>query len=248
LNYDRRGIAAQLQLEVKPYSTEELAHLLTLVCDRLNALDSLQVLDTVRLGSHRTLFAGAVRAYDSLALRQPDFHYSPPSVKSSLFGYLNDYMGFGGYYNPFTGEAQVNTTLPVLEQPYTTCHEMGHQLGYAKENEAEFSGYFSARSSPDPAFRFSTYADLYFYAARELYVRDSNLVRPLRDHLHPFIRHYFREIQQFSRKYQNPFEPVVRGLYGHYLRANSQPQGLMSYNEVVAWLIAYAKKNGWERV
>ena len=248
LNYDRPSIGAQLQLEVRPYSTEDLAHLLTLVCSRLNALDSVQVLDTVRLGSHRVLFAGAVRAYDSLALREPQFKYSPPSVKSSLFGYLNDYLGFGGYYNPFTGEAQVNTTLPVLEQPFTACHEMGHQLGYAKENEAEFSGYFSARSSPDPAFRFSVYTDLYFYAARELYMRDSNLVRPLRDHLHPFVRQYFRQIQRFSRKYQNPFEPVVRGIYGHYLRANRQPQGLMTYNEVIAWLIAYAKKNGWEGV
>jgi Protein of unknown function (DUF3810) len=248
LNYDRRGIAAQLQLEVRPYSTEELAHLLTLVCSRLNALDSVQVLDTARLGSHHVLFAGAVRAYDSLALREPLFNYAPTSVKSSLYGYLNDYLGFGGYYNPFTGEAQVNTTLPVLEQPFTACHEMGHQLGYAKENEAEFSGYFSARSSPDPAFRFSVYTDLYFYAARELYVRDSNLVRPLRDQLHPFVRQYFRRIQAFSRKYQNPFEPVVRGIYGHYLRANRQPQGLMTYNEVVAWLIAYAKKNGWEGV
>jgi Protein of unknown function (DUF3810) len=248
LNYDRRGIADQLQLEVKPYSTEDLAHLLALVCNRLNALDSVQVLDTARFGSHRVLFAEAVRAYDSLASRQQEFAYHTPSVKSSLFGYLNDYLGFGGYYNPFTGEAQVNTTLPVLEQPYTTCHEMGHQLGYAKENEAEFSGYFSARSSPDPAFRFSTYADLYFYAARELYVRDSNLVRPLRDNLHPFVRQYFRQIQRFNRKYENPFEPVVRGLYGHYLRANRQPQGLKTYNEVVAWLIAYAKKNGWEGV
>jgi hypothetical protein len=248
LNYDRRGIADQLQLEVKPYSTEDLAHLLTLVCDRLNALDSVQVLDTARFGSHRVLFAGAVRAYDSLALRQPAFAYHAPSVKSSLFGYLNDYLGFGGYYNPFTGEAQVNTTLPLLEQPFTACHEMGHQLGYAKENEANFSGYLSARSSPDPAFRFSVYADLYLYAARELYLRDSNLVRPLRDHLHPFVRRYFRQVRQFDRKYENPFEPVVRGLYGNYLRANRQPQGLMTYNEVIAWMIAYAKQRGWEGV
>ncbi len=248
LNYDRRGIADQLQLQVKPYSTEDLAHLLTLVCNRLNTLDSLQVLDTARFGSHRVLFAEAVRAYDSLALQQREFVYHAPSVKSSLYGYLNDYLGFGGYYNPFTGEAQVNTTLPVLEQPFTACHEMGHQLGYAKENEANFSGYLSARSSSDPAFRFSVYADLYLYAARELYLRDSNLVRPLRDHLHPFVRRYFRQVRQFDRKYENPFEPVVRGLYGNYLRANRQPQGLMTYNEVIAWMIAYAKKKGWEAI
>jgi hypothetical protein len=248
LNYDRRGIASQLQLNVQPYSTPELARLLTLVCVRLNTLDSLGGLASAGAVPSRALFTGAVRSYDSLAARDPRFAYSFPSIKSSLYGYLNDYLGFGGYYNPFTGEAQVNTTLPELEQPFTACHEMGHQLGYAKENEANFSGYLSARSSADPAFRFSVYADLYLYAARELYVRDSNLVRPLRDHLRPFVRQYFREVARFNRRFENPFEPVVRGLYGNYLRANSQPQGIMTYNEVVAWLIAYAKKNGWEDI
>ena len=248
LNYDRRGIASQLQLNVQPYSTPELARLLTLVCVRLNTLDSLGGLASAGASSSRVLFTGAVRSYDSLAARDPRFAYSFPSIKSSLYGYLNDYLGFGGYYNPFTGEAQVNTTLPELEQPFTACHEMGHQLGYAKENEANFSGYLSARQSADPAFRFSVYADLYLYAARELYVRDSNLVRPLRDHLRPFVRQYFREVARFNRRFENPFEPVVRGLYGNYLRANSQPQGIMTYNEVVAWLIAYAKKNGWEDI
>jgi hypothetical protein len=27
--------------------------------------------------------------------------------------------------------------------------------------------------------------------------------------------------------------------YGHYLKANNQPAGKETYNEVVAWLIAY---------
>jgi len=56
----------------------------------------------------------------------------------------------------------VNTTTPVFTQPFTTCHEIGHQLGYAKENEANFAGYLSARSSRDPAFLYSVYFDLYY--------------------------------------------------------------------------------------
>src|SRR5579872_1270224 len=248
LNYDRQGIATQLHLVVTPYSNLELDHLLGVVCDRLNELDSLGGLDTLRLDSHPVVFAGAILSYDNLARRDPRFAYTDPSVKRSLFGVLNDYLGFGGYYNPFTGEAQVNTTLPVLEQPFTTCHEIGHQLGYAKENEANLAGYLSARASNDPAFQFSVYSDLYLYAARELYVRDSNLVVPLRDHLRPFVRRHFRELQRFYRRYQNPFEPVVRRIYGNYLRANRQPQGMNTYDEVVASVIAYARKNGWETI
>jgi hypothetical protein len=32
--------------------------------------------------------------------------------------------------------------------------------------------------------------------------------------------------------------------YGEFLKANNQPAGKRSYNEVVAWLIAYYKKFG----
>ena len=248
LNYDRQGIATQLHLVVTPYSNLELDHLLGNVCDRLNELDSLGGLDTARLGSPRVVFAGAILSYDSLGRRDPRFVYAEPSVKGSLFGVLNDYMGFGGYYNPFTGEAQVNTTLPVLEQPFTACHEIGHQLGYAKENEANLAGYLSARASTDPAFQYSVYSDLYLYAARELYVRDSNMVVPLRNHLRPAVRQHFRQLQRFYRRYQNPFEPVIRRIYGNYLRANRQPQGINTYDEVIASVIAYARKNGWERI
>jgi hypothetical protein len=33
-------------------------------------------------------------------------------------------------------------------------------------------------------------------------------------------------------------------IYGNYLRANEQPAGLKSYNEVVAMLIGYRRKFG----
>jgi hypothetical protein len=248
LNYDRLGIADQLQLNVQPYSTEELTDLLRCITGRLNDLDSAARLTRPPLAHAGTVFKGAVQSYTDLSARDTRFTYASPSIKSSLFYYVDDYLGFGGYYNPFTGEAQVNTADPVFSQPYTTCHEMAHQLGYAKENEANFVGYLAARSSTDKAFQYSVYFDLYLYAAGELYMLDSNLVRPFREQLKPGIRRDYRELQAFNRKFKNPFEPIVRRLYGNYLRANHQPQGIRTYNEVIAWLIAYAKKNGWETI
>ena len=248
LNYDRLGIAAQLQLNVQPYSTEELTNLLRCITSQLNALDSAARLTRPSFTQAGTVFKGAIRSYTDFSDRDARFTYASPSVKSSLFSWVDDYLGFGGYYNPFTGEAQVNTTVPVFLQPYTTCHEMAHQLGYAKENEANFVGYLAAKSSADKAVRYSVYFDLYLYAARELYMLDSNLVRPFREHLRPGIRQDYRELQAYNRKYENPFEPIVGRLYGKYLKANHQPQGIRTYNEVIAWLIAYAKKNDWEAI
>ncbi|HXB95310.1 MAG TPA: DUF3810 domain-containing protein [Puia sp.] len=246
LNYDRLGIADQLQLTVKPYSTTELNALTGIIVRELNDLDNWSRMHHADLIHIRSLRGGAIRAYDSLALDDPQFVYKNPSVKSSLFSYPGVYMGFAGYYNPFTGEAQVNTEDPLFTQPYTTCHEMGHQLGYAKENEANFIGFLAARSSPDPAFRYSVYLDLFLYSARELFVRDSVLAKSFRDSLAPGVLEDLRELQRFNRKYANPIEPVIWRLYGRYLRANRQPQGIVTYSEVIAWLIAYGKKNGRE--
>jgi hypothetical protein len=248
LNYDRKGIAYQLQLDVKPYSTAELSVLLHLIVNKLNALDNPARQHREELKNKSSLFTAAGRSYGILAVKEPVFAYTTPSIKPSLFSLLGNYLGFSGYYNPFSGEAQVNTTMPAFTRPFTTCHEMGHQLGYAKENEANFAGYLAASSSNDPAFQYSVYLDLYVYAARELYSRDSNLVKPFREQLAPPVRKDLRDLQQFYRKYENPLEPIIGRLYGRFLKANGQPQGMMTYNEVLAWLIAYYKKTGCQGI
>lgn len=245
LNYNRLGIAEQLRLEVKPYTTAELDSLTGYLLGELKVLDSPGRVGRADLARMPVLRGGAVRAYDSLAADEPRFAYRSRSVKASLFSYPGAYMGFGGYYNPFTGEAQVNTMDPLFGQPYTTCHEMGHQLGYAKENEANFIGFLAAKSSPDPAVAYSAYLDLYLYSIRELFVRDSVLAKSFRGKLPPGIREDLLELRRFNLRYENPLEPLIWKVYGHYLRANRQPNGIVTYTEVTAWLIADARKNGW---
>jgi hypothetical protein len=218
------------------------------VVEELNDLNGWAKMHRVELSHTGSLRAGAVRAYDSLGADDLRFAYRDVSVKPSLFSYPGLYVGFAGYYNPFTGEAQVNTMDPLFGLPYTTCHEMGHQLGYAKENEANFIGYLAARSSPDPEFRYSVFLDLYIYAIRELYFRDSVLAKGFKGQLAPGVREDLRELQRFNRRYENPVEPWIWKIYGRYLRANRQPHGIVSYSEVTAWLIAYARKNGRESI
>jgi hypothetical protein len=246
LNYDRLGIADQLQLQVLPYHTEDLDRLTGLIVRELNALDTVARSNRNQLGRASFLRADAVEAYDSLAVAEPQFAYRVRSVKASLFSYPGLYVGFAGYYNPFTGEAQVNIKDPSFTLPYTACHEMGHQLGYAKENEANFIGFLAATASPDPAVRYSTYLDLYQYALRELYFRDSVLARNYRGMLAPGVREDFRELRRFNSKYENYLEPKIWAAYSRYLRANGQPQGVNTYSEVTAWLIAFIKKFGWD--
>jgi Protein of unknown function (DUF3810) len=244
LNYNRLGMARQMQLKMAPYSKDELETVLKVVVQRIGETADGSLVTRDNFLKKSNLFNGALQSYLEA---QPQFNhlaYSFKSVKPSLFSYLGDYMGYTGYYNPITGEAQVNTTVPVFTRPFTTCHEMGHQLGYAKENEANFAGYLSAKSSGDAAFRYSVYYDLYSYGIRELYYTDSSAALALSKTLHPQVKKDYKALMAFYDQYQSPLEPLIRSLYGQYLRANEQPGGMRSYSEVMAFLIAYYKKYG----
>lgn len=248
LNYNRHGIATELDLEVTHYSKADLVAVMQTISDRLYALDSTGRLHRESLHKKRILFNGAINAYDSLALHHKGIGYPFRSVKPSLYSYLGNYLGFTGYYNPFTGEAQVNTTVPVFVQPFTTCHEIGHQLGYAKENEANFAGYLAAKSSSDAAFRYSVYFDLFSYSWYYLYRQDSVLAKQFNATLPPGAQKDYAVLRDFLRRHRNPVEAVIDKLYAQYLKANQQPSGKLSYNEVIAWLIAYYKKYGKEAI
>ncbi len=143
LNYDRLPLAQQQQLDVRPYSKEELKTLVGLLVNRMNETDSASREARKDLVNNDSIFRNSVIAYQYAAKDHPALLYFYPSVKFSFYGYLANYLGFSGYYNPFTCEAQVNTTIPRFVQPFTTCHEIGHQLGYAKEEEANFCGFLA---------------------------------------------------------------------------------------------------------
>jgi hypothetical protein len=119
-------------------------------------------------------------------------------------------------------------------------------MGYAKEEEANFCGFLTTKSSTHPAFRYSAYVDLYLYAASALYSLDSTAYIPYRSALKPDVRQDLRDLKAFYERYQNPLEPFIHLIYGRYLKANHQPQGINSYDEVVGLAIAYYKKYGAE--
>src|SRR5678809_951703 len=114
-----------------------------------------------------------------------------------------------GYYNPFSGEGQVNTTIPRFLEPFVSAHEAAHQLGYAKENEANFVAFIACKSYPNPTFRYSMYLDMYLYAVTELGRKDSLLARSYFEKLDPRVKKDIEDYKDFFRRYRNPVEPVI---------------------------------------
>ena len=97
---------------------------------------------------------------------------SSSSVKNSLFSTPLSYMGFGGYINPFTLEAQINTNIPAIQIPTTICHEIAHQIGYSAENEANFIGILASVNSNNKLVKYSGNVLALRYLLNELYQVD----------------------------------------------------------------------------
>lgn len=244
INYNRVGIAGQLQLKTEKYKPEDLQMMNGLLVEKINSSKQALVNQRFQYPSKRQLFLKVQGAYKQAEKIYPFLQYHPASLKPSLWSWLGNYVGFTGYYNPFTGEAQVNTLVPKFLQPFTTCHEVAHQLGYAKEMEANFVGYLSASASKDTSLLYSVYLDLFMYSNRNLFATDSVAAKSFREKLSPAVREDVREWRKFSEEHRSPLEPIFRWVYGKYLEGNQQPQGVLSYDEVTGFMIAYYKKYG----
>jgi hypothetical protein len=244
INYDRKGIAFQLDLKHLKYDTSDLKMLQKLLLEKVNASKIAVLRNHEPYPSKKELIRRAQKSYEGAQKICPFLEYKYLSVKPSLYGTPGDYLGFTGYYNPFTGEAQINTTVPDFLQPYIATHEMAHQLGYAKENEANFVGYLAAVNSQDTLFHYSAYFDLFIYANREVYYFDSVSSRLALQQLIPEVKDDIRELRNFNRAHRSFLEPAITWMYGNYLKLNKQPQGMHTYNAVVGMLIAYYKKYG----
>jgi hypothetical protein len=154
-------------------------------------------------------------------------------------------IGFTGYYNPFTAEAQLKTNIPVFLKPFVVTHEIAHQAGYAKENEASFVAWLTCQSSGDLNFRYSAYFEVYrdaIYACRQ--TPNKELTEKIRKNVHPRVRQDILDLQRYLLRNRNFVEPLMSGAYDQYLKLNNQPKGKATYNEVVAYVMAYWKKFG----
>jgi hypothetical protein len=249
LNYNRVGIATQFGLDVQPYTLEELYTFTNLVQQRVCFYgDKVDSLNRIALRDKSYLFRQSIYAYKVADAQWSFFRYEVPSIKSSLYTPLGHLFGFTGYYNPFSGEAQLKTNIPVFLQPFVACHEIAHQLGYAKENEANFAGFLVARTASNDEFRYSAYYEIYSYAIKQLYKADSTSADLLLKTAHPQYRADYRTYYNYLIENRNYIEPFASRFYDNYLKMNNQSKGLMTYNEVVAWLIAYMKKYGQEAI
>ncbi len=199
-----------------------------------------------------------IQAFTNYTLTQANLYSNPQPIthnsqsatadrptttfKPSLFGILGNYMGYGGYYNPFTGEAQINNYMPEFMLPYIAVHEAAHQKGYAKESEANFIGYIDAMDSGDSALLYSANLEMFLFANRALRSFDSTLAKQNMERLSSRIKKDLADYKVFAQKYYGPVDKFVTWFYTGFLNFNNQPEGMMSYNRGMVYAMRYVSR------
>lgn len=77
-------------------------------------------------------------------------------------------LGISGIYNPFTGEANVEGSLPSIQNAYVSAHEMAHAHGITSEAEANFVAYLACVKSEDPFLIYAGEYALWRQIAQEI--------------------------------------------------------------------------------
>ncbi len=242
LNYHRVPLYAKMGID-KNYTLEELQAFTKKMIAKTNEIhskivkdDSLQVVNPYDI---ETIYTMTLNGYGSLGKKHSYFEYQSPSIKKSLVSLPLTYMGFGGYLNPFTNEAQVNYKIPKYNFPTTVCHEMAHQIGYASESEANFIGYLASINNEDDYFQYSGYSYALKYCLSNLEKIEEGKSKEFLPLIHKGILKDFQETKDFWKSYQTPIDTFFHYFYDHFLKINQQKDGLESYSKFVGLMIGY---------
>lgn len=245
-NYQRLTLDKIFRLNVRESSSSELIEL----CERLikssNTLrekinenqqgvmelpyDKNQVLKTAHLG------------YDKASRQHSKLQGSYGTPKAILLSTPLCYTGITGFYFPFTSEANVNMTEPVSSLPFTTAHEMAHQRGFAKEDEANYIAYIVCINHPDVNFQYSGTLAALSYSLDVLQKNDLESYKRLIPTCCKGTTSDIKYNQKFWKNYSGLAEKVGDKINDTYLKSQNQQSGIKSYGAMVDLLLAQQRE------
>ena len=242
--YRGTPVNRKLGLDRQEVSAKELYETAMIVVERLNALaDDVYYVETtgsVRPYDHQKTVELCLDSYEKLAAEHDFLPVLDVPVKQITLSSLMTYTHISGMYTYFTGEANLNTNYPYFVNVYTTAHEMAHQRGISRENEANFLAYLVCIGSEDPYMQYSGYLNMYEYLASPLYMASPELYSKAARALDSRVRYDLQCYSDFFDKYRdNAAAEVSEAVNNTYLVLQGTAEGTRSYGMVVDLAVAY---------
>ncbi|WP_262711471.1 DUF3810 domain-containing protein [Chryseobacterium sp. SNU WT5] len=160
------------------------------------------------------------------------------SFKRSSFTTVINYTGILGYYNPFTAEAQYNSALPATYIPFTLAHESSHQLGFAREQEANFIGYLIGNNSENLDLKYSTEYFVLKSLLNYLQKDDVDFVKSVINQYSEGMKRDRNAEKMFIKKHEGILDIIFGYTNDLFLKSNQQ-EGSITYSYFIDLLLQY---------
>lgn len=160
-------------------------------------------------------------------------------VKPVLFSTVMSDAGITGIYSFFTGEANVNVEYPHYTLPFTAAHEMAHQRGVARENEANFVAFLVCINSDDAYIKYSGYLGMLEYFLSAAYATDREAYPSLFEKISPVAVSDIRAASAVTQAHKDSLLGKINDrLNDNYLKFNGT-EGVVSYGYAVRLAVGY---------
>ncbi|CDC63796.1 putative uncharacterized protein [Clostridium sp. CAG:448] len=246
IGYRNSTVDKKLNLQREKVSAEELADTADLLVESINREMS-EVLYhdggfSVMPYTYREMNDKLIQAYDKFCENHDFLINFYSRVKPVMLSEAMSYTHITGLYAYYTGEANINVDFPDYTVPFTAAHELAHQRGIAREDEANFIAYLVCIGSDDPYIRYSGYLNMYEYVSSALYSADKAAYSKAAAALNAPVRDEMSAYSAFFEKYRNSTASKVSGTINNtYLQIQGTP-GTKSYGLVVDLAVAYHKE------
>ena len=247
--YAASGIDQKLSLERKEVSETDLLRATLSLTEEVNELSK----SVFQLDSGATFMPYSMAELnEKLLTAYADFaadtelittYYS--KVKPVFASKFLSYSHITGIYSFPTGEANVNVDFPDYTLPFTMAHELAHQRGIAREDEANFVAYLVCMKSEDEYIRYSATLSLWEYMMNAMYVTNTEYHSLLFNLLSPVAKAEEAAYAEFYRQYaDNTLADVNDFVNDTYLKSQGAKEGNRSYDLVVDLAVAFFKSEG----
>ena len=242
--YHGSTLDKKMGIEKGKISKEELAETAAYLADKVNdearnvyfETDSFSVMPYSLSELNRRL----LDAYKNVCDEYDFIQRLSSRVKPVILSEPMSYTHITGVYTYFTGEANLNVNFPDYTLPFTAAHELAHQRGIAREDEANFVAFLVCSASDDPYIRYSGYLNLYEHIASPLSAY-KELYAPISQSLDPKVIGELIAYSEFFDKYRHSaVGEVSESINNSYLQSVGTA-GTKSYGMVVDLAVAYLK-------
>jgi hypothetical protein len=241
-NYYRQPLAYSIGFTTSKSTVADLKGLCTALIDKTNQLRAEVKENEAGVmyieGGFNNAANRAITGYQKLSTAYPIFKGSYGRPKGVLLSRQLSYTGIAGIYFPFTGEANVNKLIPEAFLPSTISHEMAHQRGFAREDEANFIGYLVCKAHKDVDFQYSGYLLATIYSMNALYKYDIDSHNELTAKYSEGVKRDLQSNSDFWKQFEGPVEEMQERINDSYLKSNKQADGIYSYGRMVDLLLA----------